>query len=240
MQRAFYVKKQVNTVKELQKTLGYRFKDEKLLKSALTHSSYANECRGEKTDYNERLEFLGDSVLGILVSEYIFKTYTELPEGELTKIRSIVVCENSLYIYAKEIDLGKYIYLGRGEEATNGRQRVSILADAYEALIAAIYLDGGFRAVRECILPKIIDMIKNAGKGKVFKDYKTLLQEVIQQNPEESLEYVLCKEEGPDHNKRFEVEVHLNSNVIGCGAGKSKKEAEQLAAKVALELMGEI
>jgi len=223
----------------LEKKIGYCFQDKNLLKTALTHSSFANEHKGSGMENNERLEFLGDSVLSLAVSEFMYKNYKRYPEGTLTKMRASTVCEQALYKDAKEIDLGAYLYLGKGEEATNGRERMSILADAFEALIGAVYLDGGFEKTKEIIMPLLKDTIVAAEKGKAFKDCKTILQEIVQKNKEEVLEYVLVSESGPDHNKSFQVEVHLNSNVIGSGAGKSKKEAEQNAAQEALKLMGE-
>ena len=221
---------------ELYKKIGYTFKDKGLITTALTHSSFANEMH-DGTKYNERLEFLGDSVLSIVVSDYIYLNCPDLPEGKLTKLRASLVCEKSLYVYAKQINLGSHIRLSRGEKRTGGDDRPSILSDAFEALIAAIYLDGGIEPAREFILRFVIPDIKSS-KPKKFKDYKTALQEIIQKNPEERLTYVLVKETGPDHDKHFVVEVHLNSNVIGRGGGRSKKEAEQQAAREALELMG--
>ena len=209
---------------ELYKKIGYTFKD----KGLIMHDG---------TKYNERLEFLGDSVLSIVVSDYIYLNCPDLPEGKLTKLRASLVCEKSLYVYAKQINLGSHIRLSRGEKRTGGDDRPSILSDAFEALIAAIYLDGGIEPAREFILRFVIPDIKSS-KPKKFKDYKTALQEIIQKNPEERLTYVLVKETGPDHDKHFVVEVHLNSNVIGRGGGRSKKEAEQQAAREALELMG--
>ena len=214
----------------LQERIGYRFQDEKLLRRAVTHRSYAAE-------HNERLEFLGDAVLSIVVSDYIFKNCPELPEGELTKLRASLVCEKSLFEFAKKINLGQYLILSKGEKNNGGANRPSIVSDAFEALIAAIYIDGGIEPASKHILNFVIPAIKNATNKKI-RDYKTTLQEIIQKNPGEQLEYVLVKESGPDHNKHFVVEVHLNSNVIGKGGGKSKKEAEQQAAREALELMG--
>lgn len=219
---------------EFENKIGYTFKNIRLLETALTHSSYANEKQISR-DCNERLEFLGDSVLGVITAEYFYHNVKHLPEGEMTKKRAACVCEKSLYGFAKEIELGKYIFLGRGEENTGGRNRPSILADAFEAVIAAIYLDSGLDEVRKFVL----DFIKKAATQQInIRDYKTELQEIIQKNPDEHLSYVLVGESGPDHDKRFEVEVNLNSNVIGCGKGRSKKLAEQQAAKQALELMG--
>ena len=222
---------------ELQNKVGYHFKNIDLLTEALTHSSYANEHKAQHIKYNERLEFLGDAVLSIVVSDYIFKNCPELPEGELTKLRASLVCEKSLYVFAKKIDLGKHLILSKGERNNGGAERPSILSDAFEALIAAIYIDGGFAPASKHILNFIIPAIKNSKKKKI-NDYKTTLQEIIQKNPGEQLEYVLVDESGPDHNKHFVVEVHLNSNIIGKGGGRSKKEAEQQAAREALELMG--
>lgn len=222
----------------LEQNLNYKFKNKRLLMGALAHSSYANENKLPEGS-NERLEFLGDSVLSLIVSEHIFENYRDLPEGELTKIRASLVCENSLYEFAKEIDLGSFLLLGKGEAQSGGAERPSILADAFEAVLAAIYLDGGIEPTRKHIL-RFIDKKLNCMASVAFKDYKTYLQEFIQKNPEEKLEYVIVGEEGPDHAKTFTVEVHLNSNVIGKGSAGSKKRAEQEAARQALELMGEI
>ncbi|MEE0914198.1 MAG: ribonuclease III [Ruminococcus sp.] len=222
---------------DLQNKIGYKFKNTALLTEALTHSSYANEHKAQHIKYNERLEFLGDAVLSIVVSDYIFKNCPDLPEGELTKLRASLVCEKSLYEFAKKINLGKYLVLSKGERNNGGAERPSILSDAFEALIAAIYIDGGIEPVSKHILNFVVPAIKNAKKKRI-NDYKTTLQEIIQKNPGEQLEYVLVNESGPDHNKHFVVEVHLNSNVIGKGGGRSKKEAEQQAAREALELMG--
>lgn len=219
---------------EFQNTIGYSFKNESLLRTAFTHSSFANE-KQIAGECNERLEFLGDSVLGVVSADYFYHNLSHLPEGEMTKRRAACVCERSLFEFAKEIELGKYILLGKGEEHTGGRNRPSILADAFEAVIAAIYLDGGLEEARKFILRFLK---KVATKQPSFNDYKTALQEIIQKNPDEHLTYQLVGESGPDHNKRFEVEVLLNSNIIGSGIGISKKSAEQAAAKSALELMG--
>lgn len=214
--------------------INYTFKNKELLITALTHSSYANECGGA---FNERLEFLGDSVLGMITAEYFFRHYKNMPEGELTKLRAATVCEKSLFGFAKQIDLGSFIKLGKGELNTGGRERPSIVSDAFEAVIAAIYIDGGMDSAREFVLHFVRESEKHAGEA-AFKDYKTILQEIIQRNPEEKLEYVLSGESGPAHDKIFEVEIHLNSNVIGKGTGHSKKLAEQAAAGEALKLMG--
>ena len=217
----------------LQNNLGYHFKDISLLRTALTHSSYANE-KGAGTVCNERLEFLGDSVLGFVTADYLFTHYPELPEGELTKHRAAKVCENALCVFARELDIGSALLLGKGELRMGGREKPSILADAFEAVLAAVYLDGGLEEASKLALRFVArnDSIQET------KDYKTILQEIIQRNPEEHVEYVLTGSSGPDHAKSFNVEVHLNSNVIGRGVGRSKKLAEQHAAKEALELMG--
>ncbi len=225
----------MKNIEEFEEIIGYRFKNKDLLEQALSHSSYANEKKRHGGS-NERLEFLGDSVLSIVVSDYLYKNIN-VPEGDLTKMRASLVCEKSLFVFAKEIHLGEFILLGKGEENTGGRERPSILSDAFEAVIAAIYLDGGIEHAAKHILRFMPEDIKRT-KKPVLSDFKTLLQEVVQKNPEEKVEYVLIGEEGPDHNKRFVVEVCLNSQVIGKGKGRSKKEAEQLAAKEALELMG--
>lgn len=222
-------------MEQLEKKLDYVFKDKDLLRLALTHSSYANEKHNE-IECNERLEFLGDSVLGVVTAEYLYHQCPGVPEGELSKQRAALVCEQSLFNFANQVGLGDYLILGKGETHTGGRTRPSILADAFEAVIAAIYLDGGMEPAKKHILRFIQKPLLE--HRAAFQDYKTKLQEIIQQNPEEHLEYVKTGESGPDHDKRFEVEVHLNSNVIGHGVGRSKKQAEQEAAREALALMG--
>lgn len=218
---------------DFEKKIGYEFKDKALLNRAMTHSSYANE-KGTGLD-NERLEFLGDSVLGFITAEYFFEEYKDKKEGELTKKRANAVCEKTLFEFAGVIGLGDMILLGKGEELTGGRHRPSVVSDAFEALIAAIYLDGGIEEAKKFVLP----FIENVNSAKpILKDYKSTLQEVLQQNPTERFEYVVVSESGPDHNKEFVVEIHMNSNIIGRGKGRSKKKAEQAAAKQALELMG--
>ena len=220
----------------LERKIGYTFKDKALLLNALTHSSYANEARGGVTS-NERLEFLGDSVLSIIVSKYLFTQFPQMPEGELTKLRASLVCEKSLCAFSRELELGRFLRLGKGEDKGGGRERDSILADAFEAVLAAIYLDGGMEIAKKHVMNFVLRELKHTD-DEVFKDYKTSLQEIIQRNPEESVTYILTDEFGPDHDKVFTVEVHLNSNTIGTGKGKSKKQAEQMAAKQALHLMG--
>lgn len=225
-------------MKALETNLRYSFKNKALLTNALTHSSYANEVRNGTTS-NERLEFLGDSVLSIIVADYLYHKFNNMPEGELTKLRASLVCEKSLCAFSRELGIGEFLLLGKGEEKGGGRERDSILADAFEAVLAAMYLDGGMEIAKEHVLRFVLPELSHTNDD-VFKDYKTALQEIIQRNPEENVTYILTGESGPDHNKCFEVEVRLNSNVIGKGTGKSKKAAEQAAAKEALTLMGEV
>ena len=219
----------------LEKEINHKFKNRDVLIEALTHSSYANENRNGR-ESNERLEFLGDSVVSIVAADLLFERFPHTPEGELSKIRSALVCTASLSSFANQISLGEYLYLGKGEELSGGRQRSTILENAFEALTAAIYLDGGLEEARAFVLRFLTNALDNHQVS--FKDYKTLLQEVVQQNHDETLNYVIVGESGPDHDKRFEVEVHLNSNIIGRGIGRSKKQAEQEAAREALQLMG--
>ena len=218
-------------MKALEKNIGYTFRDKELLKTAVTHSSHANENRGGM-NYNERLEFLGDAVLQLITSEKLFCENPTMPEGKMSKLRAALVCEDALAGYSAEIHIGDYMLLGKGEEMSGGRQRPSILADAFEAVTGAIFLDGGMENAKKFVL-RFLDAAHRS-----LQDYKTLLQEIIQKNPGERLSYVVTGESGPDHDKCFAVEVHLNSNVIGKGTGKSKKQAEQAAAKEALALMG--
>lgn len=220
------------TPEELEEKLHYHFKNRDLLITALTHSSYANEAKAP-TKYNERLEFLGDSVLSLVVANYLFRHSTR-PEGELSRMRASLVSEEALFQFAKEIDLGAYLRLGRGEELGGGRERPSVVSDAFEAVIAALYLDGGMEAARSFILPFITE-------GKTAEeDYKTKLQEVIQQNPEDKLSYAVTGESGPAHDKRFEVTVLLNGSAMAAGTGRSKKSAEQQAAKAALRKLNQL
>ncbi len=217
---------------DFENKIGYIFKDKELLKTALTHSSYANEKKLPSD--NERLEFLGDSVLGFVTAEYLFSEFRTRPEGELTKLRSAVVCEKSLFRFADKISLGDFILMGKGEEQTGGRNRPSVVSDAFEAVIAAMYLDGGIEAVT----PYILGFIKEAIKREAsFKDNKSLLQEEIQKVKGNALVYEEKEEKGPDHDKTFVFEVKLNGEVIGKGEGRSKKEAEQSAAGAALETL---
>ncbi len=225
---------------ELEEILGYKFVNTGILLRALTHSSFANEqrARGISVLCNERLEFLGDSVLSMVVSEYIFLNYPQMPEGELTLLRAGTVCERALGNYANNIKLGDYLYIGRGEERSNGRSRISILADAFEAILAALYLDGGIDAVKTFVIPHIISEIKKIIKSGRTEDFKTMLQQIIQQEQGEKLVYILVDEIGPAHDRMFKVEARLNSNIIGHGEGKTKREAEQNAAREALDLFG--
>ena len=225
----------LNNISKFENIISYNFKNKQYILEALTHSSYSNENKSYA--FNERLEFLGDSVLGIIISDYLFKNETELPEGELTKLRANIVCEESLSEVSKKIELGTHMLLGKGEEATGGRERVSILADAVEAVIAAIYLDGGIENARKFVLTQMDEIIQDSIKGRIFRDYKTHLQEVIQSQGETNIIYDLVEEIGPDHNKKFVMQVKLNDEVLGTGEGKSKKEAEQSAAKQALRRM---
>jgi len=220
-------------IEGLQQAIGYTFRDEALLLRALTHSSYAHE-RKPLTENNERLEFLGDSILGFLAAEYFYANHSHKTEGELTKMRAAAVCEPALYAYAQQIGLGEALLLGRGEAATGGSKRPSMVADAFEALLAAMYLDGGIEPCRAFVLR----FLREEAGRPAMEDSKTELQQIIQQSPEESVHYVLIDEYGPDHEKCFVVEVRLHSNVLGVGRGRSKKLAEQAAAKEALRLMG--
>lgn len=224
----------------LEDEIGYHFKNKGYLTEALTHSSYAHEQRakGIVVPYNERSEFLGDSVLSIITSEYLFDTYRSIPEGTLTRMRAALVCEDACCRYANDIHLGDYLLLGHGEELNAGRSRKSILADAFEALLAALYLDAGKEEASRFLLPYVKKEAAAYKSGK-SKDYKTVLQQIIQQKPGELLEYVLVSESGPDHKKEFETEARLNSNVIGRGKGSTKRESEQMAAYRALILFGE-
>ena len=214
-------------LKELQKKIGYQFQDEGLFRRALTHSSYANEHRLLKQQCNERLEFLGDAVLELVSSDFLYHKYPEKPEGELTKIRASIVCEPTLAYCAADIQLGAYLLLGKGEEATGGRERNSVVSDAMEALIGAIYLDGGFASAKEFIHQFILNDIEHK---QLFYDSKTILQEIVQASYSEPLEYEILKEEGPDHNKTFEVRALLGTTEIGRGSGRTKKAAEAVAA----------
>ncbi len=218
-------------LQDLQDKIGYRFRDEELLRTALMHSSYANEAHLPKYKCNERLEFLGDAVLELISSEFLFFGNRKTPEGELTRMRASMVCEPSLAFCAREIGLGDYLLLGKGEEATGGRGRDSITSDALEALIGAIYLDGGFANAKEFILKFILNDLEHK---KLFYDSKTILQELVQKYFEEKITYSLLREEGPDHNKMFTVAVYIGEECYGNGTGRTKKAAEQEAAYYAI------
>lgn len=221
---------------KLMDKMGYNFRDAQLLETALSHSSYVNEKKKPR-ESNERLEFLGDSVLGVVVSDFIFENCPKLPEGDLTRLRAALVCEKSLCGFAKKLGLGEFLRMSHGETISGGQTRPSILADAFEAVIAAIYLDGGIENAREFVLSFVEPALKTV-KIRNFKDYKTELQELVQKNRDDQLSYRLVGESGPEHNKIFKVEVCLNNNVVGKGEGHSKKESEQQAAKEALKLLG--
>ena len=220
--------KQMKDLKELEKKIGYTFRNKALFRQALTHSSYANEHKHEGLKDNERLEFLGDAVLEIISSEFLFHNYPEMAEGEMTKLRASIVCEPTLAMCAKEIGLEKHLLLGKGEEHTGGRFRNSIISDAMEALIGAIYLDGGFANAKEFVERFVLTDIEHK---KLFYDSKTILQEIVQRDfKEEEIQYVIIGEEGPDHAKRFVVEVRIGEKKAGTGKGSTKKAAEQEAA----------
>lgn len=219
----------------LEGRINYSFKDKNVISTAVTHSSYANERKAKKLKYNERIEFLGDSVLSLTISEYLYRMYPNLPEGELTVTRSKIVCENSLSQCAADIGLGEFLLLGKGEELSGGRKKISILSDAFEALIGAIYIDGGFETAKAFILKYMENIIRNCVQGKLFYDYKTQFQEKVQQRGEQHISYSVVDEIGPDHDKTFVTEVSINDVVCGRGTGHSKKESEQQAAKDALD-----
>ena len=223
-------------MQELEKKLNYTFRDPGLLREALSHSSYANEHRSAGLRSNERLEFLGDSVLGMVTADFLYKEHPDLPEGDLTRTRAALVCEESLVEVADLLDLGRYLRLGRGEESGGGRTRPSIRADAVEAVLAAVYLDGGLGEARKIIQRFILD--KESEKS-ASRDYKTALQELVQRESGQVLSYRLVGESGPDHAKTFSVEVTLNGKSIGRGTGRSKKEAEQMSAKAAIARLSE-
>ena len=214
--------------REFEKRIGYSFKEKRLLRQAMTHSSFANEHNIDKLRCNERLEFLGDAVLEVVSSDFLYHRYADKPEGELTKIRASVVCEPTLAFCASEIELGSYLMLGKGEESTGGRNRNSVVSDAMEALIGAIYLDGGFANAKEFVHQFVLNDLEHK---QLFYDSKTILQEIVQaRENEEALEYEILKESGPDHNKVFEVRAVLGGQEIGRGTGRTKKAAEQVAA----------
>ena len=219
-------------LEKLEENIGYKFKDKELLKKALRHTSYAYE---HKVQSNEKLEFLGDSILEFVTSKYLYETYTNLKEGEMTKVRASVVCEKSLYKVAKMHDFSDFLYLGKSETQTGGKNRPAILADSVEAIIAAMYLDGGIDVAEKFIIENLEEAAKQATKHVGEKDYKTVLQEKLQKNGEVHITYTILKEEGPDHDKTFTAEVSCNGKKLAIGIGKSKKAAEMQAAQRALE-----
>ena len=220
-------------IKDLEKAIGYRFRNISLLQNALTHSSYANERWHNSLLSNERLEFLGDSVLGMLVAEYLYRNFPDRPEGELTRMRADMVCEQTLAAAANKIGIGEHLLLGHGEEQGGGRSRNSILADAMESVIAACFLDGGLEAAAQFVKQYILVEVPVSRLNNM--DYKTALQELVQQKKNQVLSYALVGQSGPDHDKQFDVEVSLNGTVVGSGSGRSKKRAEQMAARSAME-----
>ena len=222
-------------MEELEKKLNYTFRDRGLLSEALSHSSYANEHRSAHLRSNERLEFLGDSVLGFVTAEFLFTQHPDLPEGDLTRLRAALVCEDSLYEVAQSLELGRHLKLGRGEEQGGGRRRPSILADATESVFAAVYLDGGMEAASELIHRVLLDKGREEAVEERRRDFKTELQELVQRKSGSTLGYRLVGSTGPDHAKVFEAAVLLNGEVFSTGTGHSKKEAEQAAAGAALE-----
>lgn len=227
---------------DIESLIGYEFKSKEILLTALTHSSYANENKKNKIKgkFNERLEFLGDSVLSLMVSDYLFKKYPDYSEGKMTRVRALIVCESSLYSAAKDMDLGKYLLVGKGEEKGGGRERPSILADAFEALIGAIYLDGGVHEAFKFLEKNLTDIIENTIRGnQLFVDYKTKIQEYVQKSPLRKIEYVLVDESGPDHEKLFVTELYISDELYGTGSGRTKKESEQNAARVGFERISE-
>ena len=218
-------------MEKLEEKLGYTFQNRALLENALTHSSYANENKHTGAQSNERLEFLGDSVLGMVTADYLYRVHPDLPEGDLTRTRAALVCEGSLVEVAQQLELGTYLKLGKGEDAGGGRERPSIVADAVEAVLAAVYLDGGIGSARKIIQRFILDREEEKSGSR---DYKTALQELVQRESGQVLAYRLVGSTGPDHAKRFQVEVELNGTPVGAGEGRSKKEAEQMAARAAI------
>jgi len=227
-------KHRLDALRKLSTLLNVQFTNVNLLNQALTHTSYANECKNSTIMHNERLEFLGDAVLDVVVSEYLFRQLVNLPEGELTKARAVVVCETTLARCSAELGIGEYLFLGKGEASSGGRERSSILADTFEAIIGAIYMDSGFENCARFVLKQLQADLLLVKHGEYVKDYKTLLQEVVQKNTDSKIIYEIVDESGPDHHKLFKVAVIVNDKQLGSGLGKSKKEAEQLAANQAL------
>lgn len=227
--------RKIAALTQLSERLGISFSNQELLHQALTHTSYANESKKGQHTNNERLEFLGDAILDAVITAYLFRRFPRMPEGELTKARANVVCEPALASCAVKVELGQHLLLGRGERSSGGRERASILADAFEAIIGAVYLDAGFEATSEFVIRIFQDQLHDIGSGHYYHDFKTILQETVQRNGEGKVQYEIIAVQGPDHDKLFEVVVLVNSLKMGQGAGKTKKEAEQNAARQALE-----
>lgn len=231
------IKKRDITLTQLEKKIGYKFMNDKLLFQALTHSSYANEMKMNKEDNNERLEFLGDAVLELITSEYVYNKHQTLSEGDLTKIRASIVCEQTLSDCAKDMHIGDYLLLGKGEDSSGGRYRESILSDTLEAIIGAIYLDGGFTNAKEFINKNILSNIE---ERDLFFDSKTILQEIVQnEDNKQKIRYKLISDEGPDHNKSFTMALYIGNKMLSQGVGKTKKSAEQEAAMQAIKILKE-
>lgn len=225
------------SLSKLKERMGYDFKNEKLLLQALSHSSYTNEVKMRKEESNERLEFLGDAVLELVTSDYVYHAHEDLSEGDLTKLRASIVCEQTLSSCARDLNIGEFLLLGRGEDLSGGRNRGSILSDALEAIIGAIYLDGGFANAKEFIREKIL---KNAEQRELFFDSKTILQEIVQnEDNKQKIRYKLISEEGPDHNKSFTMALYIGNKMLSQGVGKTKKSAEQEAAMQAIKILKE-
>ena len=222
----------MNGLRELERKIGYQFKNFSYLEHAMRHSSFCNERKMNRLENNERLEFLGDAVLELITSEFLYEAYPEMPEGEATRKRASMVCEPTLALCAKDIDLGSYLFLGKGEERTGGRERASVTSDALEALIGAIYLDGGFTSAKEFVRKFVLNGIE---EKELFFDSKTIFQEMMQSINAEPIHYELVGEEGPDHCKVFSVELFVGDRKAGCGTGRSKKQAEQAAAYDAIK-----
>jgi ribonuclease-3 len=229
------VNNQNDKFKKIEEVIKHKFINTDLLKNSLMHSSFANENKNKKFKSNERLEFLGDAILDLIISEKIYHDYPELAEGDMTKARANIVCSATLAKCARELDLGELLFMGKGEENTGGRARDSILSDVFEALLGAIYIDGGLEVARNFVLKQMERVIADAVNGLIFLDFKTQLQEIVQSKNIGKIVYEIIKEEGPDHNKRFYAKVEINSEISGTGVGKTKKEAEQRAAKEVID-----
>lgn len=223
-------------IQKLSEKIGYVFNDKELLINALTHSSFVNENKLKYSNNNERLEYLGDAILDAVISDHLYNKYSEVEEGALTKERAVIVCETSLCLCGKKLGIGEYLILGRGEENNGGRERPSMIADSVEAVIGAVFIDGGWEAAKKTALYILEEVIDKASVGQLNKDYKSLVQEKYQAMGETYINYVVTKEQGPDHNKTFYIDLIINGKVLGKGVGKSKKEAEQRAARLVYEI----